>query len=203
MFEREVHRDVRHADRPGGYPGVRAHVLGRLERLLEDPVEHRAGGAARLGGGVGLLHLAEDLVLADELRVEAARDLEEVQRGVPAREPDPDLLELGQLEMLPRAVGGLHGVGRRLVGADAVELDPVARGQYRDLAEPRHARPGLPEPRLLETASFSRTSSGALWWVAPMTKRQGSLMARPQLRGRPRAGMPALVDRLQGQEGGR
>ena len=60
----EVHRDVGDADLALVDGGVGADVLRVLEGFLENAVEHGAGGAASLGGGVGILHLAEDFRLA-------------------------------------------------------------------------------------------------------------------------------------------
>ena len=50
---------------------------------VEQPVEHRARRRARrVGDGVRVLHLAENLRLADDQRVEAGGDAEQMARDV-------------------------------------------------------------------------------------------------------------------------
>ena len=56
---------------------LRAHLASRVERLAEDAVEQRPGRAGLVRGA----HLAEDLALARDERVEPGGDAEEVQRG--------------------------------------------------------------------------------------------------------------------------
>ena len=62
-------------------PGFGAGALADAERVAEQQVEARAGAALRLRDLPRLTDLAEDLALADDGRVEAGRDLEEVRDG--------------------------------------------------------------------------------------------------------------------------
>ena len=72
---REAHRDRALADRRFG-----AHALADAERPVKQLAEERPG-AAPLGGGLKrLLDLSEDLRLADDERIEARRDPEQVTR---------------------------------------------------------------------------------------------------------------------------
>ena len=79
-------RDRRVADRYGALaePGVRAHPFADRERPGEELVQERAGAPRTRGQRVGLLDLAEDLRLADDQRVEAGGDPEQVPRHVGA-----------------------------------------------------------------------------------------------------------------------
>ena len=63
-----------------------AHLLAGVQRLAEEPVEHRPGRA----GLERRPDLAEDLALARNERVEAGGDPEEVQRRSLVREPVDD-----------------------------------------------------------------------------------------------------------------
>ena len=135
--ERQVHGHVRDADLAHGDGRSRADVLGRLERLLEHPVEDGPRRMAGLRRGVRRLDLAEDLGLAEHLRVQADGDLEEVQEGLAPAQVEAELLELGDGKALPPAEGGLHALLREAAGPDAVELDPVARAQDGELAQLR------------------------------------------------------------------
>ena len=125
-IEGEVDGDVGDAHLAGGDGGLGADLFGGLKRFLENPVEHGAGGFALEGGGVGVLHLAEDFGLAEHLGVEAGGDFEEVLHGGAAGEAEAAGGELGGLESLARAERGLDaGDGFRVVG-HAVEFDAVA-----------------------------------------------------------------------------
>ena len=92
------------ADRHGarGQAGLGADALADGERRVKEAVEDRPDHLHLGRDGVGFLHLAEDLRLADDERVEARRDAEEVTRGV--------------------EVGDVVDVGRDLRRVDAVEL---------------------------------------------------------------------------------
>ena len=58
--------------------GLGAHALGDGKGAGEQLIELRAHGADRAGGGIGFLDLAENLRLADDHRVEAGGDAEDV-----------------------------------------------------------------------------------------------------------------------------
>jgi hypothetical protein len=134
----QVHGDVGHADLSGGDGGVGAHVLRRLEGLLENAVEDRPCRAAGLGRGVGVLHLAEDFVLAQHLRVEPRRHLEEMLGRRRPGQAEADLLEFGRIAAAAGAEGGLDPGDRGRVGRDSVEFHPVAGGEGGELAQPAH-----------------------------------------------------------------
>ena len=80
----ELDGGVADRDRAFGEPGFVAHALADRERGVEQPMRDGAGEVEVARRGVGRLHLAEDLRLADDERVEACRDAEEVARGVDA-----------------------------------------------------------------------------------------------------------------------
>ena len=73
-------RDRRKADRHGALAERRlgAHALADVERPVEQLAEHRPGAAASRGGLERVLHLAENLRLADDQRVETGGDAEQV-----------------------------------------------------------------------------------------------------------------------------
>ncbi|MPN15807.1 hypothetical protein SDC9_163143 [bioreactor metagenome] len=60
--------------------GGTAHFLGHRKAALEQLVERGAQHASRLGGAHGILHLAEDLCLAQHHRIEPAGNAEGVAR---------------------------------------------------------------------------------------------------------------------------
>ena len=91
---RELDRDVRQRD---GVPADRrlaAGALRRGDRAVAQAVQHRAEAARLLGRLVGVLHLAEDLRLAEHHRVEAGRHAERVPHRRLALEPVEVLLDL-------------------------------------------------------------------------------------------------------------
>ena len=108
-----------------------------MERLPEEPVEQRS----RRAGLVGRAHLAEDLALARDERVESGRDAEQVQaRGLVAQAVERLLdrrLELGE-----RGDGG--PLRRLRIGTGDVQLGAVAGREADRLAaalrEPRRER---------------------------------------------------------------
>ena len=105
-----------------------------MQRLAEQLVEHRAGGAGLEGGA----YLAEDLALARNERVEPGGDAEEMERGRLLGEPvddRPDPLRGQPAELLER----LECTPLAVI-ADEVELGPVARRQADRLSAPRERR---------------------------------------------------------------
>jgi hypothetical protein len=121
---------------------VRARPGAGLERALEDAVEHRARHAARERVGVGVLHLAGDLDLADHLGFESGDDGEEMLDRLEARHGTEMLVEdRGRRARRPDE-GAAHMEGGGFV-ADAVGFEPVARGEQHRLGEPRLARGGV------------------------------------------------------------
>src|SRR4051812_45364782 len=71
------------ADRDGAFPerGLRADPLADAERPAESVAQHRPG--ASFGGGrlIGVLHLPENLRLANDERVEAGGDAKQVRES--------------------------------------------------------------------------------------------------------------------------
>ena len=114
--------------------GVGAGPLAGLERVAEQQVEGRAGGALLAGPLPRLLDLAEDLALAEHGGVEAGGDAEEVGDG---RRVVVDVEVVG--EVLGREEGDLgEEVADVLVGAveplgDGVDLGAVAGGEHHGL----------------------------------------------------------------------
>ncbi|MNX54473.1 hypothetical protein D3C86_852040 [compost metagenome] len=70
----QAHRGKRHRHRVLADGRVGAHLLGRIERGLEQPPEQRPDGAGLAGHGIGRLHLAENLRFAQHQRVEPGSD---------------------------------------------------------------------------------------------------------------------------------
>ncbi len=109
-------------------PGLGADALARVEGVLEEPVQHRAGGTGRERGLVGLAHLPEDLSLARDERVEARRDPEEVLDR---------LVALPDGEHAPRSSPERRSSAARAAAAsptEQIDLGAVA-GREHDAAE--------------------------------------------------------------------
>ena len=79
---RHVDRHARDADHPASEGRLGAHPLGHRERPAHAPPEAPAQRAGRERGVVRGLHLAEDLRLSQDHRVEARRDPEDVTHGL-------------------------------------------------------------------------------------------------------------------------
>ena len=69
-------------DRARAEAGLGAHALADRKRRMEEPIEDRADDLHVVGDGVRLFHLTENLRLADDQRIEAGGDPEEMSRGV-------------------------------------------------------------------------------------------------------------------------
>ena len=78
----EIDRDARHRDRPRGDLRLAAHALGGREGAGEEAVQQRTARAGLGREAVRLLHLTEDLRLADHQRVDRRRDAEHVAHRV-------------------------------------------------------------------------------------------------------------------------
>ena len=95
---------------------------------MEEPVQERSGRAGLVGGA----HLAEDLSLAGDERVEPRGDAEQMQRRGVIAQPVERRLDLGleRDERIDRgALGGLPVLRRD------IELGAVARREADGLAE--------------------------------------------------------------------
>ena len=144
-FSREI--DGHRSDRRGsaGDLGFAPHLLGHPERVLEKLVE-MAGGCPAIGGrSIRLLELAQDLGLADNHRIQAARNTEQM----------PDAR--GGFVRVERGVapaGSLLKVSAKPVqhpertDACRVILDPVAGRNNNRSRKP--VDPADPRERLLE-----------------------------------------------------
>ena len=139
----EANRRRRHADRVGADLGRRAHFLGDRERALEHLLQRAAerAGAARLAHR--LLQLAEDLRLAEDHRIEAARDPERVARRRRAFE---HVGVRAQRRRLHAAHVGepVHRRRERARGGADVDLGAVAGRHDRDFLDRLEARRGTP-----------------------------------------------------------
>jgi hypothetical protein len=113
--------------------GLAADPLRGREGAVAQARHERARGLGAAGDAVGLLHLAEDLLLAEHHRVEARGDAEEVTDGVGA----------AALVQVRRRLAGAIGEepSRGLVRplARHVDLDPVAGRDDHRLGDARLA----------------------------------------------------------------
>ena len=78
LLSRERDRHVRERRRAPGDRGLGARAFADLDRMAEEPVEHRARRSVVAGLGRGVAHLAEDLALTEHGRVEPGRDVEQM-----------------------------------------------------------------------------------------------------------------------------
>ncbi len=132
----ELHGGRGHRDRRAADVRLRAHVLGDGERALEQPIQHEAEAAG--GGRVPhrLLHLAQDLRLAQHHRVEPARHAERVRDRPVARQR----VDVRRQRVRGHPVKLLEPAHHRLrVRAVDVHLGTVARRQDRGFPD---LRPG-------------------------------------------------------------
>ena len=152
---RQAERRVADRHRALGQLGLAAHALAGGERGVEQAVEERAGRVLIGRRGVGLLHLAEDLRLADDQRIEPGGDAEQVAGGV----------GLGAGVDVRAQIVGRHRArrreeaGHRLVAvleavAGRVQLGAVAGREQHHLAERRIA--GQRRHRVAEIAGRER-----------------------------------------------
>ena len=114
--------------------GVRA--LADAQGLLEEGVEGRADGAVLLAHAQRLAGLAEDLALADDHRVEAGRDLEEVgDRALVVVDVEVRQQGLGRLRSaLHQEAGEVLDTAVEAVDL-GVDLEAVARDDGRGLGD--------------------------------------------------------------------
>ena len=160
----ELDRGVAHRDRPFAEPGLRAHAFADGERGVKQPVRHRAGALHVARGRVRGLDLAEDLRLADDERVEAGGDAEQMARRIGAAMAVEVVGERGRVDAVVVAEEAIDGVDRRLRIADGVDLGAVARRQHdrfvADAARGERVSAASIPSRAKSTAS--RSSTGAV-----------------------------------------
>ena len=128
------------------------HLASSRDGVAEQPLQERA---CRAGLG-GVAHLAEDLALTRDERVESGRDAEEVQRGRVVVKPVGDLAELGRL--LDEHVEGLPFA--LLVLADDIELGAVAGREHDRLAVRRQPLRQLARPLEVERDALPQLDRG-------------------------------------------
>ena len=137
---RQLDRRIADRDRPLAEAGFGADPLADGERGVEEAMGHGAGKVQVARQRVGALHLAENLRLADDQRVEAAGDAKEVARRIVAAVDVEMLGEPAGLDAVILAEEARDGVGRRLAVAEAVDLRAVAGRQDDGLGADRARR---------------------------------------------------------------
>ena len=115
--------------------GVGADVFGGLKSFLKHAVQHRAGGAAGLCGGIGFLHLAENFRFAEHLGIEPGGHFEEMAHGLAAVQTEADFFELVRSNCCRAQKASVTRAAASAIGGDAVKLDAVAGAEYRELAQ--------------------------------------------------------------------
>ena len=121
---RQAHGGGRHRHRVDPDPGVGARALGHREGLLEQPVQAVAQGAVLARQRPGVLHLPQDLWLAQHHRIEPGGDPEQVAHRVGVVVP----VQVGR-----QALGvAVHPAGQGVaVARHRVDLCAVAGRQQR------------------------------------------------------------------------
>ena len=136
----QLDRHRGHRRRPGADARLRAHLLAHLERLAEEPVEDRPGRPLLGGELPGLAHLALDLALAHDHRVEAGGHPEELGgRAVVAQDV------AGAGELVGRDVGAAPRARRP--GRPRRAAGRARRRRSRCGCRWRARRPRRPPPR--------------------------------------------------------
>ncbi len=193
VLGRDRDRGRRDRHRVAGDPGLGAHPLARLDRVLEHAREQLGRGLLADRRLPRVADLAEDLALADDHRVETGRDREQVR-------------DRGFVVVRVEVVGELVGIGARVRGEEVayvadrgvevraarVDLGAVARRQQHDL-EQVLARGEIVQ-RLREPSSGtvmrSRSSTGTVRWFRPTTRRDTSSTTPLPRRSDPCARVP-------------
>ncbi|OIQ80212.1 hypothetical protein GALL_380470 [mine drainage metagenome] len=158
-----------HADRMRADLGRRAHFLGHRERALEH-LPQRAAQRAGLGRGAHrVLHLAEDLRLAQHHRIEPAGDAEGMAHGAVLHQPVAVLEQFAGVQVA-LARQPVDQRLARVVGRGAVDLGAVAGRQDRGLDRAVVARQqgiaqraqAVPEPVGREGQTLAHPQRGGL-----------------------------------------
>ena len=132
---READGGVADRDRARAEIGFRPYSLADGEAGVEEAVEQRPGGFSLSRRAVRLLHLSENLRLADDERVEAGGDAEQVTRGFEIGDVVHMRLDQGRIDVVERA-DERHQLGfrRRHVFAREIQLGAVAGREDRDFS---------------------------------------------------------------------
>ncbi len=138
---RELDRDRRDRRAAEADRRLRAHALAGLQRGGEEAVRQRPGRAGGERLLVGALDLALDLGLADDHRLQAAADAEQLPRGVAVARRVDLLGELGRAHVRELGEHAEHAaLGEHGVADDERQLGAVARRDDDGLVRPRDAR---------------------------------------------------------------
>lgn len=129
----QAHRGERHGHRVLADGGIGADGLRRTEGGLEQAAEQRTDGAGLARDGVGRLHLAEDLRLAEDHRVEAGGHAHHVAHRVFVLVHIGTGAQLVESQAMVVRQPGEHVVRGRMVDLQ-VEFAPVAGRQDGRLA---------------------------------------------------------------------
>ncbi len=132
----ELHRDERDRDRVVADARLRSRPLGGGHRSVPERVQDRPERGRGRGILVGRLHLAQDLRLTEDHRVEAGRDPEDVADRVLPLEPIEVRQDLGGGAAVVLRNESGDGIGGPRILPASVDLHPVA---------------GREDDRLLET----------------------------------------------------
>ncbi len=129
----QLDRGVAEGDRALADGGLGARAASGRGRAAGAAAQDRARGAERFGLCRGLLHLTEDLGLAQHHRLQAAGDREQVPSrfGASFDVEAPFLLDLGSAAEKHRGQAALEGV--LLVAVPQVDLGAVAGGEKQRL----------------------------------------------------------------------
>jgi hypothetical protein len=121
--------------------GLAPHPPRDPVRALETGAQDRAGDARADRGFMRLLHLAQDLGLADDLRVQAGGDAEQMvdRLDVDANVEMRSELQLGGARAV-RQIPAQRRDGRVRIGRRGIHLDAVAGRKQRRLAHGREGR---------------------------------------------------------------
>jgi hypothetical protein len=143
----QVDRDARDTHRAGADGRLRAHPLRGRERPAHAATEHALERPGGDGGVVRLLHLSEDLRLAEHHRVEARGDAEDVLHGLVPLPLVQVRFERGGVgnpavpgELLADRAAGLDHRAIALLAREREDLDAIARRQEHRLRQLRAIR---------------------------------------------------------------
>ena len=158
-----------------------AHALAGAQGVLEQPVQQRTGRAARASRLVGVPHLAEDLRLARDERVEPGRDAEEMRDGlavVPAGEKPFELEPGALLESRGAPARGRRRAGRSRCGC-------------RSRARPPRRAPRPARRRDRPGGRAARAPRAARGDATPRERAAARFLAKAGRAREPRAMLPA------------